>query len=125
MGMTSERLASRALSVADHTIEAVRGRLDERTAGELLEFWRRRRVLDEATAHARLAEVVCVLRDGRGVVVGANSVYAERVDAIGGRPFWVYRSLLESADPDAWAAMVHHAFHTLEAEYRSTAGGPI
>jgi hypothetical protein len=99
--------------------------MTEATAAELIEFWARGGVLDEASARSRLAEVVCVLRDSGGAITGSNSVYARRVDAIGGRAFWIYRSLLPDADHDAWAAMVHHAFHALEADYRSTTGGPI
>ena len=113
------------LSLSDHTIEVVRGRVGEDLAAELLGFWAREVALDEAAARRRLGEVLCVLRDAGGSIAGSSSVYEASLAPIGGRSFWVHRSLIPHAGPDAWAAMAHHGFHALEAEFRSTDAGPI
>jgi hypothetical protein len=121
----SQRLPSAALSLQDHTIEAVRGRLGDERAGQLVEFWLREGALDEVAARERLKDVVCVLLDRDGAVAGSNSVYRADVELLGGRPFWIHRSFLPRAPADAWPAMANHAFHVLEAEYRRTDGGPV
>src|SRR4051794_26815426 len=106
-------------------IEVVRGRLDDGRAEELLGFWRRSGALEGQAARERLREVVCVLRDGAGAIVGVNSAYEASVELLGGRRFWIYRSFLV---PDAAAAageMLHTALLALEAEFDPAAEGPI
>jgi hypothetical protein len=109
----------------DGTIETVRGRFSEELADELLRFWTRERALDEAVARDRLSEVVCVLRDDTGEIAGVNSVYPQRLHLIGGRPFWMYRSLLLPASSSANPEMINAAFAALEAEFEPAAGAPI
>src|SRR4051812_46984024 len=106
-------------------IEVVRGRLSDERAAQLLEFWSRTEGLDDAAARERLGEVVCVLRDAGGEIVGENSVQAADVELIGGRRFWMYRSLLlpDVAEAEGW--MLTSAFNALEAEFDPGAGGPV
>src|SRR4051794_41224353 len=75
-------------------IEVVRGRLGRARAEQLLSFWRREGALDgPATAEERLSEVVCVLLDEAGEVLGTGSAQAGAVEAGGGRRVWVYSRL--------------------------------
>src|SRR5690348_11934646 len=97
---------------------------DER-AEEIVAFWTREGALDEAAARERLREVVCVVRDRSGAIAGVNSVYAAKLDAVGGRPFWVYRSFLPRLGPEVWPAMANHAFLALQGDYRRTEAMPV
>jgi hypothetical protein len=107
------------------TVEVVRGRLDDDLAAQLVTFWAREGVLDEATARERLPDVVCVLRSADGAVAGVNSVYAADVPPIG-RTFWIYRSTLApEAHSAAAPAMVHSAFNALQSEFDPSASGPV
>jgi hypothetical protein len=108
----------------DHAIEVVRGRLSEERAGEILRFWADHGALEGEDARRRLPEVVCILLDGEGVV-GVNSAFPGSVDLIGGRLFWIYRSLLAPEASEAWPAMFKAAFAALEAEFDPERGGPI
>jgi hypothetical protein len=105
------------------TIETVRGRLDDDTSAEILRFWEVSGALTGAPARERLPEVVCVLRDEAGQVAGVNSVFADEVELLANRRFWVYRSFLAEHARDAGPAMIAHAFGTLEGEFEP--GGPI
>jgi hypothetical protein len=107
------------------TIEVVRGRLSDERADQLVRFWTGEGALDDAAARQRLREVVCVLFDAAGQVAGVNSVYPADVQLIGGRRFWIYRSLLVPAAASAWPAMVSAAFGALEAEFDPGDDGPI
>jgi hypothetical protein len=106
-------------------IDVVRGRLEPSVADELIAFWSEQGALAEAAARQRLAEVVCVLRDVDGSVAGVNSVFADRVETIGGRRFWIYRSFLRPDAADGWPAMANAAFAALDEEFRATGEGPI
>ncbi len=106
-------------------IEVVRGRLEPAVGAELIDFWSAHGALSEAAARARLAEVVAVLRDGEGRVVGANSVFADRVPLIGGRRFWIYRSFIAPGHGAGGAALLDAAFAVLEEEFTATGQGPI
>lgn len=108
-----------------YSIEVVRGRLTDPVAEELIAFWAGQGALEGAIAQQRLAEVVCVLRDEGGAVAGASSAYPGRVELIGGRTFWIYRSYLRSDQRNHAAAMVEAAFAALDAEFEAAAGGPI
>ena len=88
------RRRNRDKGVSGFAIEVVRGRIDDDLAAELISFWTAAGVLDEAAARERLDQVVCVLRDGDGGIAGVNSVFDQRVELIGGRRFWIYRSYL-------------------------------
>lgn len=107
------------------SIEVVRGRLEPAVGDELVGFWSAHGALSEAAARARLAEVVAVLRDGEGRVVGANSAFADRIPLIGGRRFWIYRSFLADGHAAGAAAMIDAAFTALEEEFTATGQGPI
>jgi hypothetical protein len=107
------------------TIETMRGHLGGQAAEEVLRFWADRGALDGAQARARLPEVICVLRDESGRIAGVNSAFPADVELIGGRRFWVYRSLLVPGAADAGPAMISHAFEALQAEFEPGAGGPI
>ena len=79
-------------------IEVVRGGLTDAAADQVLAFWRAHSALPDPEARRRLDEVVCVLRRD-DTIAGVNSVYPAEVEMIGGRRFWIYRSLL--LDPGA------------------------
>lgn len=110
----------------EHGIEVVRGGLAPEAGAELVRFWSEHGALEGAAARQRLADVVCVLRDAEGAVAGANSVYADRVELVGGNRFWIYRSFIR---PDlrasAATAMIASAHATLEEEFTATGEGPI
>ena len=74
----------------------------------------------------RLPEVVCVLLDGAGEIVGVNSVYPQDLALIGGRRFWVYRSFLLRAASSAGLGddPTPRSRHS-EAEFEPRAPGPI
>jgi hypothetical protein len=110
---------------SEGAIEIVRGRLEPAVADELVAFWSEQGALTEAAARQRLAEVVCVLRDGDGRIAGVNSAFADRVDTIAGRRFWIYRSFLRPDRGDDWPGMVDAAFAALDEEFRATGEGPI
>lgn len=102
----------------------MRGRLEPRTAEPLIEFWAEQGALFGERARRRLSEVACVLRD-EGRVAGACSVAPAEFALIGGRRFWIYRSLLPG-DADEYAeAMVRATFETLEAEFAGEPESPI
>jgi hypothetical protein len=111
--------------VSEARIDVVRGRMAPETADELIAFWSAQGALREAAARQRLAEVVCVLRDADGEVAGVNSVYADRVEQIAGRRFWIYRSFLRPDSRDRSAAMIEAAFAALDEEFAATGEGPV
>ena len=98
------------------TIEVVRGRLGDERAAQLLAFWAREAGLGEAEGRERLPQVVCVALDADGEVAGACSAYPSPMALLGGRAFWIYRSLVRADVPAAWPALANTAFHALEAE---------
>jgi hypothetical protein len=102
----------------------VRGALDRTRAAELLAFWAARGALSGAEAQARLPEVVCLLRRD-GAVVGASSVYPAELELIGGRRFWIYRSLLDRELADRAPAMIQATFAALQAEFDASPEAPI
>jgi hypothetical protein len=107
------------------TIEIVRGRLTEERAEQLVRFWTGTGALAEEDARLRLPEVVCVLLDDAGEIAGVNSVYAGEVELVGGRRFWIYRSVLLPAMAESGSAMVHAAYKALEADFDHSPGSPV
>lgn len=105
-------------------IEVVRGRLDRKRADELLSFWFKRRALSGLEARRRLPEVVCLLRRG-GVIAGSCSAYADAVGGVGGRRFWVYRSVLDQSVADQGPQMIRATFTALEQEFDGSPGSPV
>jgi hypothetical protein len=81
-------------------------------------------VLSGEEAQRRLPEVVCVLRRD-GAVVGASSVYESDVPLIGGRCFFVYRSLLDEAVTGQQEDMVRATFDVLQDEFGGSPEAPI
>ena len=109
-----------------HIVEVVRGRLSDRHAEEITGFWAAHGALTGAAAQERLAEVVCVLRDSAGGVIGVNSVFDEPVALIANRRFWVYRRFLgPEADDGDEVAMVLAAFEALATGHAPGDGGPV
>ena len=103
-------------------IEVVRGALDPDRRREILEFWRSRSAGDVEGAENRFPQVVCVMRDARGSMVGVNAVRSRSVPLIGGRTFWIYSSLIdEAASKGSWMSMLGACFDALSGEL---AAGP-
>lgn len=106
------------------TVELVLGRLDERRAGDLVEFWTGHGVLDEAAARARLGDVACVALAGEAIV-GACSVVATRVELVGDVPLWVLRSFLLPEAADAYPEMLRQTFDALGEGFDPASSAPI
>jgi hypothetical protein len=106
-------------------IDVVRGRLSDERAEQILRFWDEHGALDESTARERLQEVVCVLEDDSGALVGVNSVFDAEVPLVGDRRFWVYRSFVLPQATDAAPAMVHTATRALEVDFDPSVEGPV
>lgn len=105
-------------------IEVVHGEVGGELLEELVRFWTERGALDEQAARVRAPQVLCVLRDEEGRIVGVNSAFAEEVPAIGGRTFWIYRMLIdESHRAEAAPEMLEEAFGSLAADF--DADGPV
>jgi hypothetical protein len=98
------------------TIAVVRGQLDDERAEEILGFLSRKGGLNDEAARRRLSEAVCVALDG-GEIVGVNSVHPAGVQLIGGRRFWIYRSVLARNSDELWSRMFNTAFETLAEEF--------
>jgi hypothetical protein len=106
------------------TIEVVRGRTDRPLGEELTAFWAERRALTPEQAEERLSDVVCVARvDGK--LAGACSVFPAEVPLIGGRRFWIYRSLLDEPIIDQTPSLIRATFEVLDGEFDGSPGSPI
>ncbi len=106
-------------------VEAVRGRLEDETSEQLVEFWTSRGALDETAARERLDQVICVLYDGDDEVSGVNSVYAATAPLVG-RQMWIYRRFVDHAvGADAEAALLSAAFDELAGEFGGAPRDPI
>lgn len=106
--------------------ELVRGRRSDELDSELLAFWDAHGALPPGAARARLEQVVCVLRDGEGGLAAVGSVIEEDVPELGGRRFWIYRTLAPTAA--ARAALDHMvllARRRLEKERTGRSGEPL
>jgi len=110
-----------------HSIEVVSGRLGGGDEADLLAFWAERANLSGDAARERLAQVVCLLRSADGALAGVNSAYEQDIALVGGRRFWVYRSLLAPIAGDAadgvWERMLIACFDQLASQF--TSDGPI
>ena len=104
-------------------IEVLRGRLSAARADEVLAFWQAQNALSGPEARRRLDDVVCVVRRD-GAITGVSSVYPAQVELIGGRRFWIYRSLLLDPGADS-VAMIRAAFMALDSEFDHRPGSPI
>ena len=106
-------------------VEVVRGRATPAINQEILRFWAAEAAFEGPAAEERLAQVVCVLRDADGAIAGVNSVFAADVPLVGGRPFWIYRTLLPERSRAAGPALIRAAYDALNAEFDMPSGGPI
>lgn len=113
------------MNPAGSEITVVRGRVGEELGEELVRFWAAHGALDEATARLRLADVVCVLRDGGGEIAGVNSVYADSIRLIGNRSFWIYRDFISADVAAARPQMIEATFAALEREFDTSGEGPV
>jgi hypothetical protein len=106
------------------TIEAVRGGLSEERAAEILGYLSRDLALEGDPARRRLSELVCLALDG-GEIVGASSVHPEEVPLVGGRPFWIYRSVHGADLTEEWDALFNATFEVLADEFKQKGAGPV
>lgn len=107
-------------------LEVVRGARSPALDDELIRFWTDRKALAEPVARARLGHVVCVLRGPDGAIAAVNSVFDEVVPEIGGRRFWVYRTLTPTAEGrEALDEMVAATRERLQSELSGRRGEPI
>lgn len=106
-------------------IEVTRGRVGTELGEELVRFWTAPGALEEAGARARLADVVCVLRDGEGEIGGVNFVFADSIGLIGNRTFWIYRDFIDSGAEFARPRMIQATFDALEREFDASGEGPV
>lgn len=68
--------------------------------------------------------MVCLLRHGDRVA-GASSVYPAAVQMIGGRHFWMFRSLVDEGLQEQHGALVSATYHALDAERSGGASDPV
>lgn len=99
-------------------VETVRGSLSDARAEEIIAFWSRHGALSGQAASDRLAEVICVLRDGDDIV-GVNSAGTAAVQLVGGREFWLYRRFLDPTygERECEVEMLNAAFDALDAAH--------
>ncbi len=79
--------------------------------------------MNDEQAQARLPQVVCVLRDPEGAIAGANSAFESSIPLIGGRRFWIYRSLIPGGSDETWERMLLACFDALASEFGP--GSPV
>src|SRR4051794_5013322 len=107
------------------SVEAVRGRIDDDLAAELIAFWEANGALRGDAAKRRLPEVVCIARGPAGDIAGASSAYPEQVPTVGGRTFWIYRSFLAPSASAAADDMVRETFAALAEGFDPRSEDPI
>src|SRR3954449_1670291 len=102
-------------------IESARGGPDDAHAGEILDFLAQEAGLNEEAARQWLSELVCVAaEDGR--VVGVSSAHPVSLPQIGGRHFWLYRSVLAPDSDERWDALFNSSFEVLGEEFDKSEG---
>jgi hypothetical protein len=109
---------------AETTIERLRGRPSDRRTEEILALLSREGGLADEAARRWLSEAVgAAIADDR--VIGVNAVRRGRVPLIGGRGFWIYRSVLAEPRDELWTRMFTAAFDSLADGFDPTEAGPI
>jgi hypothetical protein len=98
------------------TIVPVRGRLDDARVGDVLEFLAREGGLNEEAARRWLSELVCLAVEDE-TVVGVSAVRPASVAIIGGRQFWIYRSVLTPHSDKRWDELFNTSFEALALEF--------
>jgi hypothetical protein len=102
-------------------IASARGGLDEARAGEVQEFLAREGGLTQEVARRWLGELVCLsLEDDE--VTGVGAARPASVGLIGGRPFWIYQSVLAPHGEEHWEALFNLAFKVLAEEFEEPDG---
>jgi hypothetical protein len=97
-------------------IVPARGGLDDARADEVVEFLSREGGMHEHAARSWLSEIVCLAVDD-GTIVGVGTAHPTSIALIGGRPFWLYRSVLTAGFEDLWDEMFNVAFAELTQEF--------
>jgi hypothetical protein len=103
-------------------IEVVRGALDDARRDQILEFWRDRAGFAGQPAEQRLPQVVALARRGE-TLVGVSSAFPDTVDLVGGRRFWIFRSLLAEDAAAEHGPLVTATFQALDREGGGEAEG--
>jgi hypothetical protein len=107
------------------TIETVDGVLAPADAEAVASLLEESGAVAPGEAGSRLPEVLCLLRDADGALVGVNWAFPDDVALLAGRRFWMYQSVLAQGFEDAAPAMISHAFAALERGFDPDARGPI
>ena len=103
-------------------VQVAADRIDE-FSEQILRFWEAHGALTGEAARQRLPEVLCVLVDDDGAVVGVNSAVETEVPLIGNRRFWFYRRFVAPAVGDGWdVPMLVAAFEILERRFAANGG---
>jgi hypothetical protein len=118
-----------ALSIGpavDGSTKIVPGRpgLDDVRAGEVVEFLSREGGMQEDAARSWLSEIVCLAVEDE-TIVGVSTAHPASIALIGGRPFWLYRSVLTAAFEERWEEMFNAAFAVLAEEFSERNGAYI
>lgn len=85
------------LYYGSYRLDNVYGRITKALVDEIVALWQENRVLGEAEARRRTAEVVLTIRDNGGNLVGVNSVYIKdfvKAD----NPYYFYRVFIRPQD---------------------------
>lgn len=101
-------------------IEAVHGQLDAAQRDEVLAFWHEQAGFSGEAAEQRLAQVICLLRR-QGALAGVSSAFPAALDMVGGRRFWIFRSLLADDVAEEYDALITATFEALDGD---TGDGP-
>src|SRR3954454_16527892 len=109
------------MSAGSATIVPARGDLDDARAREASELLVREEGLSGEASRRWLSELVCLaIEDGH--VVGLGIARPATVALIGGRPFWLYRSVLARHSGELWNGMFNAAFDLLAEEFQEPDG---
>jgi hypothetical protein len=99
-----------------YRIETVYGRLSEALAAEIVNFWQQQRVLPSRDeARRRVVQVVDVIRNAAGEIVGLNSVYPGAYRSPQDN-YYFYRLFIRQQDrkPGLGRAATRHAVEFLQ-----------
>lgn len=112
-----------------YTVETVYGRLTKELAQEIVRFWMQQRVLPSVqAARKRVSQVIDVIRNNDGEIVGLNSVYVSGYRSQGEK-YLFYRLYIRSQDrrPGLARYATEHVAEALKShpEYRPGVKGLI